>query len=255
MFFIISALFACGPPQVIPTDPTLNVWKEDFTPIEDVPEVTDCLGDLAELPPEYQQDAAIPATLVVVYKRQQKIGLYKHGKLASLNGQTACYSMALGSWPYEGKLRMDNQSTPEGWYNVARKRTENPYDLWPSTSFYKALHISYPAKKDVEEAYAQGVIDASVAANLLASIKKGELPNQSTPMGGQILVHGWDDSLPGTFGCVGMRNADIDLLFDAVKEGDQILILPWKRILYQDATYGIDKPPKRPPPRKRRPTP
>lgn len=252
--FFISLLVGCFNTPPLPNDPTPEIWQQDFTPIEDVPEVMGCLQSLTELPPEYRADAMSSNRLIVVLKRQRKIALYQNGKLANLNDKPACFDISLGSWPYESKVKTDYKSTPEGWYKVARKRTEYPYDLWPSTSFYKALHVSYPERKDVESAREQIVIDDATAKSLLDQINQGKLADQNTAMGGQILIHGWDDSLPSTFGCVGMRNRDIDILFDAVDETDRILILPWVKILYTDGSYGIDSIPEKPI-RKRKPTP
>lgn len=58
-------------------------------------------------------------------------------------------------------------------------------------------------------------------------------------MSSDILIHAWPDAESHTLGCVGLVDAQIDVLFDAVDEGTPVLILPWTRILYDDGDYGV----------------
>ncbi len=205
-------------------------------------EITSCLPTLAGLPPEFRDDERSKSSqLIVVYKRQKLLGRYQDGRLV----EGSCWDIALGSNPYEAKIRMDNASTPEGWYDVAYKRTADPLDVYANTVFYKALHVSYPNATDVYYAKRAGIVSEMQAEELLRSIESGQLPSQSSPMGGAILIHGWEDGLSNTLGCVGMRERDMDVLFDAVpSSGTTILILPWHRIIRQDATYKVDTIPK-----------
>ncbi len=225
-FFLACALGEMEPEMVFALVPALHE------------EITSCLPTLAGLPPEFRDDERSKSSeLIVVYKRQKLLGLYRDGRLV----EGMCWDIALGSKPYEAKIRMDNASTPEGWYHVAYKRTADPLDAYPNTTFYKALHISYPNATDVYYAKRAGVVSDRQAEDLLRSIQIGQLPSQSSPMGGAILIHGWEDGLSDTLGCVGLRERDIDILFDAIPQSDTtILILPWHRIIRQDATYGVD---------------
>jgi hypothetical protein len=241
MVALLLALAACVQ-NVGQIDRVPESREEPIKSIADAPheELEGCLATLAGLPPEFESDRrANEGQLIVVFKRQKSLGLYRDGSLV----EGACWDIALGSWPYEAKVRRDNASTPEGWYTVSYKRTSNPLDTYPDTAFYKALHVSYPNAQDIVWAKRLGVINDVQAEELLDAIKAGRLPSQSSPMGGAILIHGWMDELPETLGCVGMREPEIDLLFPQVEAGTPILFLPWHRIIRQDRTFGVDPVP------------
>jgi lipoprotein-anchoring transpeptidase ErfK/SrfK len=62
-------------------------------------------------------------------------------------------------------------------------------------------------------------------------------------MGGSILIHAWPESMPATLGCVGVRNADMEKLFDLAEPGMNILILPWSQVIRANGTFSLDPPP------------
>jgi lipoprotein-anchoring transpeptidase ErfK/SrfK len=104
------------------------------------------------------------------------------------------YPVALGRSPRRRKLHQDNASTPEGIYRVTALR--------PRATFHKALDIYYPNAADrVRYAFCldSGLIDA-----------RGGAPG----IGGEIQVHGRGIETNWTYGCIALRDADIDELFD-----------------------------------------
>lgn len=204
--------------------------------------VTTCPRSLEMLPATYRDKAKQDERLIVVFKRLYKVALYKDGNIMLKNGSPACFPIGMGNWPYEPKFEYDNASTPEGWYTVAHKRTADPNDQWMRTSYQYALHVSYPNAMDVGRAEARGVITNTEAQTILADISRGILPSQTTAMGGQILLHTdllWDDGV-STAGCVGVADTNMEWLFKHSKEGDQILLLPWKEVLLAGGTSRID---------------
>jgi hypothetical protein len=100
------------------------------------------------------------------------------------------YPIALGREPRRRKLHQDNASTPEGDYRITGRN--------PRSRFHKALDIDYPNEADrarYRRARAQGRIRAG------------------TGIGGEIQLHGGGVGSNWTFGCIALRNADIDELF------------------------------------------
>lgn len=94
------------------------------------------------------------------------------------------YPIALGRYPRTRKLHQDNATTPEGNYRVI--------GVQPQATYYKAYDIDYPNAED------------------WGRYRRAKV---SQPIGGEIQIHGMGIASNWTFGCVAMRNADIDELF------------------------------------------
>ena len=126
-------------------------------------------------------------------------------KLFLLSGDTivAEYSVAFGGDPKGHKQKEGDEKTPEGHYILDYKKSDS--------SFYKAIHISYPNEADKNAAAALGV-----------------------DPGGLIMIHGQRNGLGWlawitqlfnwTDGCVAVTNSDMDEIWDAVAENTPIEI-------------------------------
>ncbi len=217
---------------------------------EDPPpqERADCPRLVSELPTEFAGDARTRAErLIVVFKHAEMVGAYENGVLVT-SPEPMCYPITMGVWPYEAKTQTDHASTPEGWYEVARKRSRNPDDAYPPTIFELSLHVNYPNEADVDRALALAVIDPATAGELMRDIAQRSLPRQNSPMGGAILLHSWytsylDDDLGEdvrvrgtTAGCVGIDDENMSSLFTWSERRDPILMLPWRLVLMDDGT-------------------
>jgi hypothetical protein len=104
------------------------------------------------------------------------------------------YPLALGQDPVKRKLHQDRASTPEGHYRII--------NLQPRATYYRAYDINYPNPVDrirYEFARESGLIKAG----------GGRIPS----IGGEIQIHGMGIANNWTWGCVAMRNDDIDELF------------------------------------------
>lgn len=216
---------------------------EELPPDADVAqELDDCVETLNLLPPERAQDPRLDTEqLIVVFKRTYKVGLYRNGKLVTEDGVRGCFPISMGPWPFEPKYRYDNASTPEGWYFVGYKGTSDPNDEYRASSFAKSLMVSYPNRQDIALAQSKGVIDDKTAKELRRDVEAGRLPRQNSPMGGAILIHSWfTEDKAATAGCVGVDDDNMDWLFARARPGDPILILPWRRIMFADGTFGQD---------------
>lgn len=108
------------------------------------------------------------------------------------------YPISLGANPMRRKLHFDQQSTPEGFYQVSYLKRKS--------AFHKALGINYP--------------NASDYARYHRAKKKKSLPliNGKIPrIGGSIQIHGGGIGDNWTWGCIAMRNADIDEIISLSK--------------------------------------
>lgn len=135
--------------------------------------------------------------LVKVDKSERKIYLYSQDTLVKE------YRVAFGANSKGHKNKEGDEKTPEGVYALDYKKEDS--------SFYRAMHISYPSEKDVA-----------------AAKQRGESP------GGFIMVHGqknwlgWLSSITQRFnwtnGCIALTNQEMDEFMSLVKVGTKIEI-------------------------------
>lgn len=139
------------------------------------------------------------ADTVLVIKSESKLYLKKDGKTLKE------YSVALGANPKEHKQKQGDERTPEGRYILDYKKEDS--------SFYKAIHISYPNTEDKKQAKELNV----------------------NP-GGSIMIHGKKNGLGWlsfisqrfnwTGGCIAVTNSEMDEIWQAVNVGTPIEIKP-----------------------------
>ena len=137
--------------------------------------------------------------LVKVVKSQRQMWLLEQGKIIKQ------YTIALGANPVGHKQQEGDERTPEGRYILDYRN--------PNSGYFKSLHVSYPNKQDLANAKAKGV-DA----------------------GGMIMIHGqrngfgWAAKLTQlkdwTNDCIALNNQDMQEVWDLVKIGTPIEILP-----------------------------
>ncbi len=139
------------------------------------------------------------ADRVLVIKSEHRLILINNGEIF------ATYNVTFGSNPNGHKQSQGDQKTPEGKYVLDYKNANSDY--------YKSIHISYPNKKDRENAKRLGV----------------------SP-GGNIMIHGqlngWEWAAPivqlfsWTDGCIALSNKDMDQIWLAIDPGTPIEIWP-----------------------------
>jgi murein L,D-transpeptidase YafK len=135
--------------------------------------------------------------LVKVDKSAQIIQLLEQGKVIKE------YQIALGANPQGHKQQEGDEKTPEGNYTLDYKKEDS--------SFYRAMHISYPNANDRQQAKQRGV-----------------------SAGGFIMIHGqkngfgWLSILMQQFnwtnGCIALTNAEMDEFMSLVAVGTPIHI-------------------------------
>jgi murein L,D-transpeptidase YafK len=126
-------------------------------------------------------------------------------KMYLLNGEKVIkeYHVAFGENPEGHKEREGDEKTPEGTYTLDYKKEDS--------SFYRAMHISYPNQVDLDNAKRKGV-----------------------SAGGFIMVHGqrnwlgWLSTITQNFnwtnGCIALTNSEMDEFMALVKVGTKIQI-------------------------------
>jgi murein L,D-transpeptidase YafK len=139
------------------------------------------------------------ADLVVVKKSESLLYLKKNGKTLKK------YKVSFGANPKGHKVKEGEERTPEGRYHLDYKKADS--------SFYKAIHISYPNEQDIKRARDLGV-----------------------DPGGLIMVHGqkngfgWLSFITQLFnwtdGCIALTNEDMDEVWESVDMGIPIDIKP-----------------------------
>ena len=143
-----------------------------------------------------------PITQVKVYKTDRVVQLLHRDQVIRT------YPMRLGFDPIGHKVKEGDGKTPEGTYILDWRN--------PKSAFYKSLHVSYPNVQDQAKAKQLGV-----------------------SAGGDIMIHGSATSsqiekfpslmkyLPRndwTWGCVAVRNIDMDEIWTLVDDGTVITI-------------------------------
>ncbi len=137
------------------------------------------------------------ADLVVVKKSQRKMFLLKNDKIIRQ------YHISLGGNPTGHKEQQGDQKTPEGNYILDYKKK--------NSSFYRAIHISYPDATD----------------------RKNAAKKKVNP-GGQIMIHGQKNGFgklawitqrfDWTDGCIAVTNKEMAEIWSLVRVNTPIRI-------------------------------
>ena len=144
-----------------------------------------------------------PVTTIEVFKQQRQLKLKHHDQIIR------SYPIRLGFNPIGHKQFEGDGKTPEGTYTIDWRN--------PQSAYYKSLHISYPNLNDL--AYAK---------------------QRQKSAGGDVMIHGTvptpATAFPAsstymprkdwTLGCIAVTNADMDEIWQLVKNGTQIIIHP-----------------------------
>ena len=139
------------------------------------------------------------ADLVVVHKAARRLELYRRGVLLR------SFAVSLGPHPTGPKQREGDGRTPEGEYRIDYRKADS--------SFYRALHISYPGSADVASARSRGVSPGGLV--MIHGMKNGLSPRDATR-----LPADWTD------GCIAVTDREMDDIWRAVPDGTKIVITP-----------------------------
>ncbi|ENV32077.1 L,D-transpeptidase family protein [Acinetobacter gerneri] len=144
-----------------------------------------------------------PITELRVYKSKRTLELVSHDQIIRT------YPMRLGFDPLGHKKQEGDGKTPEGRYSLDWRN--------PNSAFYKSFHISYPNEQDKAQAKARGV---SPGGDVMIHGSTTSKINNLPEMMNYLPQKDW------TFGCIAIRNVDIDELWTLVDDHTPIIIYP-----------------------------
>lgn len=155
--------------------------------------------------------ASVEATAaeLIVYK-SKRILEFKDGTTSHV------FPIALGLAPFGPKTMQGDRRTPEGSYYVTHKNSRSQFHL--------SLGLSYPNVDDAKGGLRAGLISSNEYARIETANKRRKLPPQGTRLGGDIFIHGGGAQLDWTWGCIAVKDKDMDFLFAHVAIGDTVTI-------------------------------
>lgn len=116
-----------------------------------------------------------------------------------------------------------DETTPLGHYHVTR--------IDYHSRFHVFIELNYPTLAHLDQAFRDGIFDATTYGDLLDyALAHGRLP-QNTELGGHIGIHGLGEADPRvharfnwTQGCIALTNSQIDRLLQYVQIGTPVVI-------------------------------
>ena len=136
---------------------------------------------------------------IIVDKLARECTLYKDGKAVKI------HAVELGANWIGNKIQQGDKSTPEGLYKIIDKKSNG------QTRFYKALLLNYPNDED-RKRFLQNKKNGAVEAN--------------ANIGNLIEIHGnGGKGVDWTDGCIALKDADMDELFNMCPIGTKVAIV------------------------------
>jgi murein L,D-transpeptidase YafK len=139
------------------------------------------------------------ADLVLIEKANRQLHLLKEGEIFRT------FRIALGIVPVGDKEEEGDFRTPEGRYRLDRRN--------PNSEFFLSIHVSYPNREDLREAFARGVDPGG------AIMIHGQ-PNVPTRSETYYRTQDW------TNGCIAVSNSDMIDIWLMTTENTPIEIRP-----------------------------
>lgn len=129
------------------------------------------------------------------------------------------YRVALSpSNPLDDKIKQGDGATPEGRFYICEMLRD------PGEAKYgaRSMRLSYPNIEDSRRGLRDGLVSFDTYRAILKEIKAGITPNQRTPLGGSIRIHGGGSQRDWTLGCVALDDKDIIELYGQAGMGTRV---------------------------------
>ena len=175
---------------------------------------------LAEILKEKGIAAPIPSFKILVDKSDHLLTLY--------SGDTPlkAYSVDFGEGGLGDKVRQGDRKTPEGQFYIAENSVLSPPDQYLGSRW---MRVSYPNIEDAQRGLDNGMIDQATYKEVIRANNNREIPPQKTALGGSIGIHGGSENGVNlgdswTWGCVGLKNSDVNEIFDYSWVGTELEI-------------------------------
>ncbi len=133
------------------------------------------------------------------------------------------YPIALGHNPVGPKRLLADGRTPEGAFRICERRLASEH--------HRFLGIDYPGAEAARWGLAAGLLTDGEARAIQEASAEGRCPPWDTALGGAIGIHGHGSKADHadrnwTAGCVALADAHVEELFDVLRLGDVVEILP-----------------------------
>ena len=162
---------------------------------------------------------------IVINKRRRLLYLFSGDVLMRI------YPVNLGPNPLKDKIMQGDGRTPEGDFFICNKN--------PKSKYYKSLGISYPSKEDAIRGLKSGLITKKQYDAIIKAIEKGRRPPWFTKLGGAVCIHGGGIGWDWTKGCIALRNADMQELFEVTTLGTPVTIISGLPSNDKRHNYGV----------------
>jgi murein L,D-transpeptidase YafK len=149
---------------------------------------------------------------VVVLKSKRVLHLFDGNRLIRT------YPVDLGFAAVGQKFRAGDGRTPEGNFRIVTRNA--------ASSYHRFLGINYPGEEAISVGLQQGLISGGQASGLRQAIVGDQPPDWDTPLGGGIGIHGHRKGTDWTAGCIALSDQHVEELFEVLRIGDPIEILP-----------------------------
>ncbi|HOJ12154.1 MAG TPA: LysM peptidoglycan-binding domain-containing protein [Clostridiales bacterium] len=155
---------------------------------------------------------------ILVDKSDHVLSVYANGSILK------SYHVELGDGGSADKEIAGDHRTPEGTFYICEKLVLNPADMYLGSRW---MRLSYPNIEDAARGLGKEIIDQQTYNSILTAYNKGKIPPQRTALGGGVGIHG--GSIPEfgkdwTWGCVGLRNKDVEELYEYIRVGTKVII-------------------------------
>ena len=145
-----------------------------------------------------------PIDSIQVYKGQRYLELKHQDQIIRR------YPIRLGFAPLGHKVQEGDGKTPEGSYVIDWRN--------PKSAFYKSLHISYPNTADQQKAQQ---LDVSAGGDIMIHGSATSLQMKTIPQ-----LRTYFPQKDWTWGCIAVRNIDMDEIWQLVNNHTAIHIHP-----------------------------
>lgn len=132
-------------------------------------------------------------------------------------------NIAIGKGGASHSRSLGDQATPLGTFRISSIRKE--------TRYHRFFALNYPALDDARRAFARGQISEADLDAIRRAHEQGLEPPSSTPMGGNIGIHGLGSGDPRihedfnwTDGCIALTNEQVDELAHWVRPRMTVII-------------------------------
>ena len=144
-------------------------------------------------------------TAIKIEKSRKTLTIYYRQKAIK------SYPIVLGQSPVGDKLKEGDYKTPEGTFKIR--------DLYPHSSWSKFIWLDYPT----QESWRKHLAAKQAGKISFVSRIGSEIGIHGVPNNGDYLI---DSNSNWTWGCISLKNKDVDEIYEVVRVGTIVEIVP-----------------------------